>query len=144
MIDRLIADPAWLRPGAASMLESLRRRIDPIESFEPPPQRPIIAAKPNATGGAAKPLLEGWGAADGPVVATGYIAAGTPARRAVEEGRAIALRWPVHPRLSQNAELARAVGAEIVIPAFGDARHRDAWAKAFAPARIALDETVEI
>ena len=71
-------------------------------------------------------------------------AAGTPARRAVEEGRAIALRWPVHPRLSQNAELARSVGAEIVIPAFGDAKHRDAWAKAFAPARIALDDTVEI
>jgi glyoxylase-like metal-dependent hydrolase (beta-lactamase superfamily II) len=144
MIDRLIADPAWLRPGAASMLESLRRRIEPLGDVEPPPARPIIAAKPNATGGAAKPLLEGWGAADGPVVATGYVAAGTPARQAVESGRAIALRWPVHPRLSQNAELARSVGPAVVIPAFGSASHRDAWAKAFAPARIALDETVEI
>lgn len=144
MIDTLIADPAWLRPGAATMLDSLRRRIEPIASVEPPPERAIIAAKPNATGGAAKPLLEGWGAQDGPVVATGYVAAGTPARRAVEDGRAIALRWPVHPRLSQNAALARTLGAETVIPAFGAARYRETWAKAFAPARVALDETVEI
>jgi glyoxylase-like metal-dependent hydrolase (beta-lactamase superfamily II) len=144
MIDRLIDDPAWLRPGAGTMLDSLRSRIEPIESVEPPPERAIIAAKPNATGGAAKPLLEGWGRGDGPVVATGYVAAGTPARRAVEEGRAVALRWPVHPRLSQNAALARTLGAEVVVPAFGDARHRAAWAKAFAPARIAVEETAEI
>lgn len=144
MIDRLIADPGWLRPGAATMLDSLRSRIEPIGSVEPPPERPIIAAKPNATGGAAKPLLEGWGSEDGPVVATGYLAAGTPARRAVEAGRAISLRWPVHPRLSQNAALAKVLGAEVVVPAFGDAKHRSAWAKAFAPARIVLDETVEI
>ncbi|MGF6226672.1 glyoxylase-like metal-dependent hydrolase (beta-lactamase superfamily II) [Inquilinus ginsengisoli] len=143
-IDRLIDDPAWLRPGAGTMLDSLRRRIEPIEAVEPPPERAIIAAKPNATGGAAKPLLEGWGRDDGPVVATGYVAAGTPVRRAVEEGRAVALRWPVHPRLSQNAALARTLGAEVVVPAFGDARHRATWAKAFALTRIALDETVEI
>lgn len=144
MIDTLVADPAWLRPGAGTMLDSLRNRIEPIGSVEPPPERAIIAAKPNATGGAAKPLLEGWGRDDGPVVATGYVAAGSPARRAVEEGRAMALRWPVHPRLSQNAVLAKALGAEVVVPAFGDAKYRAAWAKAFAPARIALDEIVEI
>ena len=143
-IDNLIADPTWLRPGVAMVLESLRARIEPIGSFEPPPERAIIAAKPNATGGAAKPLLEGWGAGDGPVVATGYVAAGSPARRAVEEGRAIALRWPVHPRLSQNEALARTLGAETVIPAFGAARYRHAWAQAFAPARIALEKTVVI
>lgn len=144
MIDTLIADPAWLRPGVPTILESLRSRIEPIGSVEPPPERAIIAAKPNASGGAARPLLEGWGREDGPVVATGYVAAGTPARKAVEEGRAIALRWPVHPRLSQNAALAKALGAETVVPAFGDASHRAAWAKAFAPARIALEETVDI
>lgn len=144
MIDRLIADPAWLRPGAAVMLGSLRARIEPVDPLEPAPPRPIIAAKPNATGGAAKALLDGWGRDDGPVVATGYLAAGTPARRAVEDGRAISLRWPVHPRLSQNADLARTLGAQVVVPAFGDARHRNAWGKVFAPARIALDEAVEI
>ncbi|MGL4961681.1 MAG: hypothetical protein ACRC67_10650 [Inquilinus sp.] len=50
----------------------------------------------------------------------------------------------MHPRLSQNAALAQALGAGTVIPAFGDASHRAAWAKAFAPARIAVDEAVEI
>ncbi|TSD88537.1 MBL fold metallo-hydrolase [Mycobacterium sp. KBS0706] len=144
MIDRLIDDPAWLRPGAGTMLNSLRSRIERIESVEPPPERAIIAAKPNATGGAARPLLEGWGRDDGPVVATGYVAAGSPARRAVEEGRAVALRWPVHPRLSQNVALAKTLGTDVVVPAFGDAKHRAAWAKAFAPARTALEETVEI
>jgi hypothetical protein len=62
----------------------------------------------------------------------------------VDSGRARYLRWNVHPRLSDNAALARAVNARTVMPAFGDARHLEAWRSAFAPARVVIDRAVEL
>jgi hypothetical protein len=44
----------------------------------------------------------------------------------------------VHPRLSDAIELVRLARAKAVVPAFGDARHMEAWKTAFRPASVEL------
>jgi hypothetical protein len=62
----------------------------------------------------------------------------------VEAGRASTIRWNAHPRLADDAALARATRAKTVLPAFGDARHFEAWRKAFAPARVTLEREITL
>lgn len=124
------ADTA-LRPGAE---ERLRRLLD--RAKEPGDPRDVtFAAGPNATSGTAAELVERWGGLNGPdIVFTGYLAAGTPSRILVDAGRARYRRWNVHPTLRQLTALVATTGAEHVLPAFGDIRHREGWRAAFAPA----------
>jgi Cft2 family RNA processing exonuclease len=77
-------------------------------------------------------------------VFTGYVPPGTPAGALTAAKRAQFLRWNIHPRLSDNQALARSIGARIVLPAFGDRRAAPAWEKAFAPAQLVVDGTVEV
>lgn len=106
------------------------------------PEGIILAAKPNLTGGAAADLADPVLAAGGRIVFTGHVAKGTLAARLVREGRAAFARWPVHPRLSDNADLARRVGARRVLPAFGALDHAPAWKAAFDGIDLVLsDET---
>ena len=74
-----------------------------------------------------------------PIVFTGYVPPETPAARLVKSGRGKFLRWSVHPRLSDNVALLRAIGAETVMPAFCDRAHLPALASAFAPAKVTMD-----
>ena len=48
------------------------------------------------------------------------------------------------PPLSDNVELVRQTGAHTVLPAFGDARHCDAWQSAFGRARVVLQGPVAL
>lgn len=122
-----------LRPGAA---DRLRRLLD-VAQAPGSPEAVTIAAGPNAASGTAGALVRAWAERDRPaIVFTGYLAAGTPSRMLVEAGRARFLRWNVHPTLSQLQALVRATGAEVVMPAFGAARHAADWRAAFAPARV--------
>ncbi|WP_174436645.1 MBL fold metallo-hydrolase, partial [Azospirillum brasilense] len=129
------ADTA-LRPGVE---ERLRRLLDRAKA-PGDPRDVTFAAGPNATSGTAAELVERWGGVDGPepsgpeIVFTGYLAADTPSRMLVDAGRARYLRWNVHPTLRQLTALVDATGAERVLPAFGDIRHREGWRAAFAPA----------
>ena len=50
----------------------------------------------------------------------------------------------MHPRLSDNVALVRAVRARTVVPAFGEARHLEAWRAAFAPARVTLERSLTL
>lgn len=52
------------------------------------------------------------------------------------------LRWNVHPRLADNAELVRSTGARVVLPAFADAKDHAIWRAAFAPAHLAYEGPV--
>ncbi|MNC85004.1 hypothetical protein D3C83_05750 [compost metagenome] len=62
----------------------------------------------------------------------------------VDSGRASAIRWNAHPRLADNTALASSVKAQTVVPAFGDARHLEAWRKAFAPARVVIEREIAL
>jgi len=105
----------------------------------------LIAGPADASGGESAHIIARWEAAgDHMIVFTGYIPPGTPAQRLTDSGRAHYVRWNVHPRLRDNAALVRATKPRTVLPAFGDRRHRAAWTEAFAPARIAIEETIEL
>ncbi len=105
------------------------------EATEAFPGTAIVAG---ATGdsGAAAALLPGWRRRGGTVAFTGYAGPLTAAARLIAAGEAVQHRWNVHPTLSDNAALARAIGARQVVPAFGDTREWPALAALVAPARL--------
>ncbi|MGE5522872.1 MAG: MBL fold metallo-hydrolase [Rhodospirillaceae bacterium] len=105
----------------------------------------ILAGAADGSSGEAAAVIARWGnAGRGAIVFTGYLPPGTPAQQLTDSGRARYMRWNVHPRLRDNVALVRATGARTVLPAFGDRKHRAAWQQAFAPARIAIEETVAL
>lgn len=105
----------------------------------------MLAGAADGSSGESAAVIARWAnAGDGAIVFTGYLPPGTPAQQLTESGRARYVRWNVHPRLGDNVALVRATRARTVLPAFGDRKHRAAWAQAFAPARIAIEETVEL
>jgi hypothetical protein len=95
----------------------------------------MLAATADGTAGTAAHLIENYEGASSPdIVFTGYLPPGTPAERLTKSGRGGYIRWNVHPRLSDNAALVRSTGAQIVMPAFGEAA--GPMAQAFAPAQL--------
>jgi hypothetical protein len=105
----------------------------------------MLTGKADASEGEAAELAARWEKMAAPdIVFSGYFPQGSPAQRLVDSGRARYLRWNVHPRLSDNAALVRAVKARTVVPAFGDARHLEAWRAAFAPARVTLEREITL
>jgi hypothetical protein len=126
-----------LRPGVAEVLARVARDSPTITG----PQGVLLTGRADASDGETAALVARWEAASAPeIVFTGYFPPGSPAQRMVDSGRATYVRWNAHPRLADNAALARAIGARTVIPAFGDAgRHLEAWRKALAPARVVIE-----
>lgn len=130
-----------LRPGVAEELARLARDAPPAGD----PRGLSFAGRADASEGEAADLAARWEREPGPeIVFSGYFPPGSPAQRLTAAGRARYLRWNVHPRLPDNVALARAIGARTVVPAFGDARHLDAWRAAFAPARVVIAGSVEL
>lgn len=105
----------------------------------------MLAATADCTTGAAARLIGEYEHASTPdIIFTGYLTPGTPAERLTKSGRATYIRWNVHPRLSDNAALARSINAEIVVPAFGAPKTAGEWQEMFAPAQVVLSRTVEL
>jgi Cft2 family RNA processing exonuclease len=104
----------------------------------------LAAAADGASGAAAQLIRDSERSPSPEIIFTGYLPPGTPAERLTQSGRGKYLRWNVHPRLSDNIALARATGAQIVIPAFGAPQRAGAWDRAFAPARVVLSRTVAL
>jgi glyoxylase-like metal-dependent hydrolase (beta-lactamase superfamily II) len=130
-----------LRPGVAEVIGRIAREAPPITGA----RALMLTGRADAGEGQAAELAVRWERMAAPdIVFSGYFPPGSPAQRLVDSGRARYLRWNVHPRLSDNAALARAVNARTVMPAFGDARHLEAWRSAFAPARVVIDRAVEL
>jgi Cft2 family RNA processing exonuclease len=123
-------------PHAQAELATVAREAPAIESSD----GIMLAAAADAASGEAARLASRWvGDVVPAIVFTGYVPPGTPAQRLVQTGRATWRRWNVHPRLSDAADLVRHTQARVVVPAFGDARHMQAWQIAFSPASIELE-----
>jgi len=104
-----------------------------------------LAATADGTAGTAARLIGEFERAASPaIIFTGYLPPGTPAERLTTSGRAKYLRWNVHPRQSHNIELARSVGARIVVPAFGAPKDPAEWQREFAPAEVVFSPTVAL
>jgi Cft2 family RNA processing exonuclease len=105
----------------------------------------MLAGSADGTSGATARLFEAWQDKSEPAILfTGYVNPTTPADRLVKSGRAQFMRWNVHPRLSDTVALVRATQAKTVIPAFCDRSQLAALAAAFAPARVTMDERIEL
>lgn len=132
-----------VRPELIADLAALAAEAPPADRAANRAEGIIVAAKPNLTGGATADLADSVLAAGGRIVFTGHVAKGTRAARLVKEGTAAFARWPVHPRLSDNVDLARRLGARRVLPAFGALHNAPAWDAAFDGVDLILcDETL--
>jgi Cft2 family RNA processing exonuclease len=131
---------ACLLPGVAAAMAELLCAAPAAAG----PDRLTLAAPATLEDGPSAKLYRPWLDAGQPVVFTGYVAKGTPAKELVESGRAKSLRWKVHPGLSENAALLKAVRPRIVVPAFADGKYLATWRKAFAPAEVRIDGPVDL
>jgi glyoxylase-like metal-dependent hydrolase (beta-lactamase superfamily II) len=130
-----------LRPGVAEMVGRIAREAPPIGDS----RALMLAGKADASEGQAAELAARWEREAAPeIVFSGYFPPGSTAQRLVDSGRARYLRWNVHPRLTDNVALVRAVKARTVVPAFAEARHLEAWRAAFSPARVTLEREVTL
>lgn len=135
------AERESLRPGTAGELARIAREAPAIADAG----GPMFTGRADATDGEVAKLVARWEREAAPaIIFSGYVPPGTPAQRLVDSGRASYIRWNVHPRLSDNAALVRAIKARTVMPAFADARHLDAWRAAFAPAQVTLEREVAL
>lgn len=125
-----------LHVGVAAELARLARKAPPIAGAD----GLMFTGYADATEGESARLVAQWEHEAAPeIIFTGYLPDDTPAARLVASGRAHYYRWNVHPRLADNAALARAVGAKTVLPAFCEREHLPALAAAFAPATTTMD-----
>jgi glyoxylase-like metal-dependent hydrolase (beta-lactamase superfamily II) len=130
-----------LRPGVADEMARIAREAPPIAG----PRGVLLTGRADASDGEAAALAARWEPESAPeIVFTGYFPPGSPAQRLVDSRRASYVRWNAHPRLTDNVDLVRAVEARTVLPAFGEARHLNAWRAAFAPARVTLDREITL
>lgn len=135
------ADRESLRHGAAGEAARIAREAPSIAG----PRSLMFTGRADAGDGEAAVLVARWEREPQPeIVFTGYFPPGSPAQRLTDSGRACYLRWNVHPRLSDNVALARAVNAHTVVPAFGEARHLEEWRSAFAPGRVVIEREVAL
>ncbi|NNU81821.1 MBL fold metallo-hydrolase [Halovulum dunhuangense] len=111
---RLAGFGPWLAPGGAGRLARLAAKARPLE-IGTPAAGVMIAAGPNAETGFVAALV---GRGDARIVFTGHLGQGTPAADLVAGGRARFLRWNVHPRLSDQAAILKAVAPRTALPAF--------------------------
>ncbi len=132
---------ASLHPDVAPELARIAREAPSITG----PCGLMFTGLADAAEGEAARLVAKWENEPAPeIVFTGYLPPDTPAARLVDSGRARYLRWNVHPRLSDNVALMRAVGATTVVPAFCERKHLAALSDAFVPARVTMDTPLDL
>jgi Cft2 family RNA processing exonuclease len=133
---------ASLRTEAIDELEHIAEIASSIDASR---DGVMLASRADATAGESARLVEHWEHAASPeIVFTGYVPSATPAERLIKNGRAIYLRWNVHPRLSENIGLVRQTGARVVIPAFCEVSDVAALASALSPARVVGDPAIAL
>jgi hypothetical protein len=134
--------------GAQSLRDGLSGEIQHILTAAVPiidDSGVMLASRADGSAGEAARLIARWEDMPAPeIIFSGYIPAGTAAQRLVQSGRAKYLRWNVHPRLSENAVLIRAIKPKTVVPAFCEPEHADVLAGAFAPACVSFEASIAL
>jgi Cft2 family RNA processing exonuclease len=134
-------DDIALRAGVHGEIRRLAAAVKPIDGT----RGIMLAVSADGASGATEHLIPKFEyEPDVAIVFTGYINPNTAAERLTKSGRAHFLRWNVHPLLADTVTLVRSLQAKTVIPAFCDRTQLVPLAAALAPARVTMDETVEI
>lgn len=125
----------------AADLKRLAARVKPIAGA----RGVMLAASADGASGATAQLLPQFEQApEVTILFTGYINPGTPAQRLTDSGRALTMRWNVHPLLSDTVDVVRRTQAKTVIPAFCDRAKLGALAAALAPVQVTMDGPIAI
>jgi Cft2 family RNA processing exonuclease len=137
------SDRASLRAGVAEDIARLAAAAKPIDASRP--SGVMLAASADGSSGATARLLAAWEqGAEPAIVFTGYVTPDTPAERLVKSGRGKFVRWNVHPRLSDVVDLVQAIKPRTVIPAFCDRTQLPLLAEKLTPARVTMEQMVEL
>ncbi|MBC7781477.1 MAG: hypothetical protein H7125_15385, partial [Proteobacteria bacterium] len=102
----------------------------------------VTGSADGASGDSAALLARFSGREDRTVVFTGYLPLDSPARTLTAQGRAHFLRWNVHPRCRDNVALARRIGAQQLLPAFGAHAQMHRLEAELAPQRLVFEADV--
>lgn len=136
--------PAHTKTDAEKRLAALARTTRLLAS-DSPALGVMIASNGTGSGGVSAALIERWRSRSSPqIVFTGHVGKGTPAERLVRAGRASVMRWNVHPRLRDNVELARAVKARQIIPAFLNLEDAQGLCTRFGEASVSIERVVAL
>ncbi|CAN5777420.1 MBL fold metallo-hydrolase [soil metagenome] len=115
----LASAPAAILPAAMPELAALAREAEAAETAEAG-NLVIVTSDPRAEAGATAAWCARLRAVPGAIRFTGHRPPGSAAEGLVASGAATLLSWPVHPMLSENADLLRAVCARQAMAAFCD------------------------
>jgi Cft2 family RNA processing exonuclease len=140
----LAEEPGQTQPDVGKRLAALVRTTRRLGS-DSPVEGVMIASNGTGSSGISAALIERWRSQSGPqIVFTGHVGKGTPAERLVSAGRADIVRWNVHPRLQDNLQLARAVKAQQIIPAFLNLEDAQGLRTAFRETSVTIERVVAL
>jgi Cft2 family RNA processing exonuclease len=141
-LEHLVGDDrVSLRNGVRDEIGRLLLSIKPIDGAR---GIMLAASADGASGASAKLIPQFEENPEVTILFTGYVNPGTPAERLTQSGRAQTMRWNVHPRRSDIVALVTSIEAKTVIPAFCDRAQLASVAAALAPARVTMDDPIEI
>lgn len=110
-----IAAAPWLAPGVAEMLAGKLSRAQLWREGDALPAAALLCHDGMGLSGPSAAALAQAGAARHPVLLTGHVPKGSPGAAMLAAGAAQWLRFPTHPTLPENAALAAANGAPVVL-----------------------------
>jgi Cft2 family RNA processing exonuclease len=105
----------WLTPSAHAVLAAgLGRAVEWRES-DPLPRAALLCHDAMGMAGPARAILERARRESAATLFTGHLPAGSPGARMLAEGAATWIRLPTHPTGTENATLAAATGASLLL-----------------------------
>ncbi len=109
-----LASTAALRDSAAARIDAALTRARAWRDDDALPPCPLLVWDGMGETGPAAAALRRADAADLPILLTGHIPPGTPARHLFDQGRASWIRLPTHPVISENRDIWQRSGAKQV------------------------------
>lgn len=110
-----IAASAWLRAGVSDLLAARLADAASWQEDQPLPAAALLCDDGMGLAGPSKAALAQARRDGHPVLLTGHIPEGSPADAMRAAGKADWLRFPTHPTLPENAAIAAASGARLVL-----------------------------
>jgi len=133
-----IAATDWLAPGMAEILASRLATAELWQEGMALPTAALLCHDGMGLSGPSQAALAQASAAGHPVLLTGHLPKGSPGATMLTSGQAQWLRFPTHPTQPENAALAAASGAAVILAHSCDL----ATARALAPVIARLNPEI--
>jgi len=110
-----LTDAAWLHADVARALVPRLEEAIEWQAGDPLPRAALICHDAMGLAGPSRDILATARAERHPTLFTGHLPKGSPGERMVDAGVAAWIRLPTHPTLRENAAVASATGARMVL-----------------------------